>query len=62
MNSTRVSIQPNELCIKAGEAQSAVVVFNASQREMLSCYNSVAVVAAIGFFYGDEIIRQKYRK
>ena len=39
-----------------------MIVFSASEREASLCVEHAAVVANVALFYGDEIIRQKYRR
>ena len=62
ISGARLTIQPNEICLKAKQTQTVVVVFNASERESSLCQERAAVVSTVAFFYGDEISRQKYRK
>ena len=50
------------MCIKAKQSKKVMVVFSASEREASLCVERAAVVANVAFFYGDEIMRQKYRR
>ncbi len=62
MAGTRLTMQPGELCVRAGETRSAVVVFSPTAADVASCFHQVAVLASVALFHGDEITRQKYRK
>ena len=57
-----MTILPNEVCIKAKQSKTVMIVFSASEREASLCVEHAAVVANVAFFYGDEITRQKYRR
>ncbi|XP_070574369.1 centrosomal protein of 192 kDa-like isoform X2 [Ptychodera flava] len=57
-------IEPSEFVVPAKNkgAVSVTVVLNTTDRETSICLTKSNVVASVGFFYGDEITRQQFRR
>ena len=60
--STRVSVQPEEFCLRAGATRNIRVVLRPSKQQVADCADSPAILASLAFFYGDEVTRQQLRK
>ncbi|XP_071092273.1 centrosomal protein of 192 kDa-like [Haliotis cracherodii] len=58
----RVAIDPNEFVLTPGQQKTVVIAFSPSNREIAICAQHKEIVAAIAFYHGDEISRQKYRR
>ena len=58
----RVSIQPEEFCLRAGATRDIRVVMQPTKQEVARCKQSPAIIGALAFFYGDEITRQQLRR
>nr|XP_006825249.1 PREDICTED: centrosomal protein of 192 kDa-like [Saccoglossus kowalevskii] len=55
-------VEPSEFIVKEKSTRTVTIMLNPSERETGLCHTKSNVVTTIGFFYGDEITRQQYRR
>ncbi|XP_071823533.1 uncharacterized protein [Apostichopus japonicus] len=59
---THLSVEPHEFVIPAKSVEKLSVVYQPTERDAALCYCQSSMVAAVGFFSGDEIMRRQYQK
>ena len=62
MPSSRLTVQPEEFCVRAGESRDVLVIVQPSDKNVAQCSQGPAIVATLALLYGDEISRQQLRR
>lgn len=62
MEASVISIAPSQFVLKERTQEVITVLLKSSQRELSLCQSSIAQLATICLFCGDEVSRQQYRK
>ena len=62
MPSSRLTVQPEEFCVRAGESRDVLVIVQPSDKNVVQCSQGPAIVATLALLYGDEISRQQLRR
>ncbi|XP_072013925.1 centrosomal protein of 192 kDa-like [Amphiura filiformis] len=59
---SRLSVEPSKFVLNSKQSCKLTLRYLMSDRNAAACMDRSSVIAVVGFFYGDEIFRQHYKK